>query len=189
MNWGLILLKYWARGIYSLLPLFITSAAWRTWVFHLQTSPILIDFYKTQRFSNLFFLAIHLYQSNLKNLQFVPVCSQFTPSFRFSNCHITLSHQFCGQILYSAYAHIPHPLPTSSGNIGQLVGSTIALDDYEDFEERNLGLPDENDDHSTLKPYQQRLSLSAKYVKDWKKADAFREFCQNWRVINSLYPL
>ncbi|KAI9640186.1 hypothetical protein NHQ30_011423 [Ciborinia camelliae] len=52
--------------------------------------------------------------------------------------------------------------------------------DYEDSGEEDLGLPDENDDHSALRPCQQRLGISAKYVRDWTKANAFREFCQNW---------
>ncbi|KAF7862569.1 hypothetical protein EAF04_007442 [Stromatinia cepivora] len=52
--------------------------------------------------------------------------------------------------------------------------------DYEDSDEEDLGLPDENDDHTTLKPCQQRLGISSKYVRDWTKANAFREFCQNW---------
>ncbi|KAF7909374.1 uncharacterized protein EAF01_003092 [Botrytis porri] len=54
------------------------------------------------------------------------------------------------------------------------------MDDYEDSEEIDSGLPDENDDHSTLKPCQQRLGLSSKYVRNWTKSNAFREFCQNW---------
>ncbi|KAF7900045.1 hypothetical protein EAF00_004381 [Botryotinia globosa] len=54
------------------------------------------------------------------------------------------------------------------------------MDDYEDSEEVDLGLPDESDDHSTLKPSQQRLGLSSKYVRDWTKSNAFRKFCQNW---------
>ncbi|KAJ8069437.1 hypothetical protein OCU04_003091 [Sclerotinia nivalis] len=52
--------------------------------------------------------------------------------------------------------------------------------DYEDSDEEDVGLPDENDDHTTLKPCQQRLGISSKYVRDWTKANAFREFCQNW---------
>ncbi|KAF7953451.1 uncharacterized protein EAE97_000850 [Botrytis byssoidea] len=54
------------------------------------------------------------------------------------------------------------------------------MDDYEDSGEVDLGLPDDNDDHSTLKPCQQRLGLSSKYVRDWTKSNIFREFCQNW---------